>query len=105
MKIQEIHVGYRVQFENLEEVVIARVTDLHPNLSHLSLPQDDAWVVMTAQQVPCTRADLEKWQHVYRAPEEAVQHSIDRAREDMAANEAKIARLSAALAHESEASK
>src|SRR6185312_12946619 len=103
MKILEIHLGYKVSFDQLESVVYARVEN-DAQFRRPDLPADDTWVILASSNGPCTLAEVQNFYRVYPAPEDAIRGSIDRAHQEIADSHEKIARLSAALVQESEAS-
>ena len=105
MKFVEIHIGYRVSFDKLEQVVYAKLDKKPPEWEHIySVPDDDCWVMLVPTNGPTTSENLAAFQHIYPAPEEAIKAKIARELEDARQIQERVARLSAALAQESEAS-
>lgn len=103
MKFADIRLGYRANSDGIEHVVLARVAD-DPRGYGL-VEHEEYWIVLSSNNQPLTLKQLGEWGHIYFTPDDAVLHAIDRAREEIQANHEKIARLSAALAQESEANK
>lgn len=98
MKFVEIHLGYRVSFDQLEQVVYAKLDKKPPEWSHLyNVPDDDCWVMLVPQQSPATAAHLADYLHVFPAPEDAIRDKIARELEDAQKIQERVERLQSAL--------